>query len=153
MRGSSFQIVTFIGPTASRKERPICAIRTLDKGEAYSWEINPSSRQRMLTSGLRPQGLSCNKMIVIFKVLGAKTNWLARNRQSWSNSDSDSDSDSRSRLDLIASSTVLARAGSNLTDRPKLASCETVVNWQHREHGSRGVLIVGAVTMQRPVKT
>jgi hypothetical protein len=44
-RGSSFQIITFIGLTASREEKvfpinmetyAICAIRTLDKGEAFS---------------------------------------------------------------------------------------------------------------------
>jgi hypothetical protein len=45
MRGSSFPIITFIGLTASRVEKPFpttmqtyagCAIRTLDKGESYS---------------------------------------------------------------------------------------------------------------------
>jgi hypothetical protein len=45
MKGSSFQIITFTGLTASREEEAfpitmhtyaLCAIRTLDKDEAYS---------------------------------------------------------------------------------------------------------------------
>jgi hypothetical protein len=144
MRGFSFQIVTYIGLTAY-----MCDAYTRQRRRLFIRD-KPIFSSEMSTSGLRPQGFSCKKKkkkVVIIKVLDAKT--LAGNRQSWSSSDSDFGS----RPDLNASSTVLARAGSNLIDRPKLVSCETVASLQQREHGSRGLLIVGSCYQATAIKT
>jgi hypothetical protein len=67
----------------------------LTKGQAYPYEINPSSRQGgcyVRTMIARVQ-LQKKILVVILKGLGAKTNCFAVNRQSQSDSDSDSDSE------------------------------------------------------------
>jgi hypothetical protein len=69
--------------------------------------------RKEVTWGLFPEGFSWKySLLVSLKGLGAKTNWLAVNRQSYSNSGSDSDSNLRSLLRFSRCELLLLEAGS-----------------------------------------
>jgi hypothetical protein len=62
----------------------------LTKSQAYSYETNPSSRQRGCYIRTITARVQLKKTLVVgLKGLDAKTNWLAVSRQSGSNSDSE----------------------------------------------------------------
>jgi hypothetical protein len=84
MRGSSFQIITFIGLTASQEEKTfsitiwtyaMCAIHTLDNSEAYSKETSPFCRHGRCYIRIMAARVQLKKkkpLVMILKGLGAK---------------------------------------------------------------------------------